>query len=425
MTATTIPAVERPYEDIDISSIAFWGQKPEVRDQSFAKLRAKGGVTWHPPVEAQPIPATSAGFWAVTTHAGVVEVSRNPELFSSTQTSPSIYEAGPEILDLMTGFGGMDAPEHTRFRRLVSKAFTPRQLERTDGLIAKRSKLAVDALLETGPCDFVEVFSNYVPAQVITDMVGADDPEVREQLVDAVTKILVFGDPGVRPDGENPIAFFAQTMFELIEASRDVLAERRGNPGEDLVTGLIEAEFEGERLTDDEIVNVLNLLFIAGIDTTRNTLTIALQALTQFPEQRALLMEDLPRRIDDAVVEMVRWASPVSSFVRRATRDTELGGAHIAAGDRVALWYMSANRDETVFDRPWEFDIQRDNSRQIAWGGGGPHYCLGSNLARVETRMALTELLTRIPTIRAVGPEVRASSPMVNSIEHQMCEWDS
>lgn len=425
MTASLIPAVDRPYEDVDISSIAFWGQTPEVRDKVFAKLRAKGGVTWHPPVEAQPIPATSPGFWAITTHAGVVEVSKDPERFSSSGTSPSIYEASPEIVGAAAGFGGMDAPQHTRFRRLVSKAFSPKQLERADRLIANRARLAVDAVLEAGPgCDFVEVFSNYVPAQVITDMVGVDDPEIRKFLVDAVTKILVFGDPGVRPDGQNPIAFFAQMLFDLITASQQVIDERRGKPGDDLVTALMEAEVDGERLTDDEIVNVLNLLFIAGIDTTRNTLTIALQTLTQFPDQRALLLEDLPGRIDPAVVEMVRWASPVSSFVRRATRDTEVNGVPIAEGDRVALWYLSANRDETVFEDPWNFDILRDNSHQVAWGGGGPHYCLGSNLARQETKIALTELLTRIPTIRAVGPETRASSPMVNSVEHQLCEWD-
>lgn len=424
MTASLKPTVDRPYEDTDISSIAFWCQPMEVRDRSFAKLRAKGGVTWHPPVEAQPVPATSPGFWAVSTHAGVVEVSRDPERFSSTGTSPSVYEADPEMLSIGTGFASMDAPEHTRFRRLVAKAFTPRQLERIDRLIARRATLAVDALLEAGPgCDFVEVFSNYVPAQIIADMVGADDPDLREQLVEAVTKLLVFGDPGVRPDGQNPIMFFAQMLFDITAASRSVVEAKRGEPGEDLVTGLIEADFGGERLTDDEIVSVLNLLFIAGIDTTRNALTVGLQALTAFPDQRALLLQDLPGHADPAVVEMVRWASPVTSFVRRATVDTEISGVPIAAGERVALWYMSANRDETVFADPWKFDILRDNSRQIAWGGGGPHFCLGSNLARTELRMAYTELLRRIPTIRAVGPETRASSPMVNSIEHQLCEW--
>ena len=211
-------------------------------------------------------------------------------------------------------------------------------------------------------------------------------------------------------------------VFDLLGAGQKVLAEKRANPGDDLITALSQVEIDGERLTDHEIVSFFSALIIAGIDTTRNTATFGLGALTEFPDQRRLLLDDLPGRIDAAVVEMARWSSPVASFVRRATVDTELNGVPIAAGDRVAMWYLSANRDETVFENPWEFDILRDNTHQIAWGGGGPHYCLGANLAKVELRVIFTELLTRFPTIRAVGAPTYASSPMVNSIEHQLCE---
>lgn len=424
MTETLTPASRRPYNDIDISSIAFWGQAPEVRDQSFAQLRAKGGVTWHPPVEAQPVPATSAGFWAVTTNAGVVEVSRDPERFSSAGTSMSIYEVPPELMAATTAFIGMDPPEHTRYRRLVSRAFTPRQLHRIDGLIADRAREAVDRLLAAGPGDFVHTVANYLPAQIIADMVGVEDQDMREELVDIVTRVLVFGDPGVRADGEGQIEFFARMVFDLHGAAYKHVEAKRKKPGDDLITALMDAEVDGERLSDAEIVSFFCALVVAGTDTTRNTLTFGLQALTQFPEQRRLLLEDLPGRIDAAVVEIARWASPVASFVRRATVDTEIGGVRIAAGDRVALWYLSANRDESVFENPWEFDIQRDNSAQVAWGAGGPHYCLGASLAKTEIRTLFLELLGRIPTIRAVGAPTYASSPMVSSIEHQLCEWD-
>lgn len=422
MTAIATPAASRPYEDIDITSIEFWGRPPEVRDQSFARLRAKGGVTWHPPVEAQPVPATSPGFWAVTTHAGVVEVSRDPERFSSFGTSPSVYEVAPEVAAATTAFLTLDPPEHTRYRRLVSKAFTPKQLQRINQSIAQRATEAVDALEAAGSCDFVHTVANYVPSQVIADMVGVEEQSMREELVDVVTRVLVFGDPGVRR-GADSIEFFAQMVFDLLGAGQKVLAEKRANPGDDLITALSQVEIDGERLTDHEIVSFFSALIIAGIDTTRNTATFGLGALTEFPDQRRLLLDDLPGRIDAAVVEMARWSSPVASFVRRATVDTELNGVPIAAGDRVAMWYLSANRDETVFENPWEFDILRDNTHQIAWGGGGPHYCLGANLAKVELRVIFTELLTRFPTIRAVGAPTYASSPMVNSIEHQLCEW--
>lgn len=425
MSLSPIPATERPYEDVDISSIAFWRQSPEIRDHSFAKLRAKGGVTWHPPVEAQPVPATSPGFWGVSSHAALVEASRDPERFSSTLTSISVYEVPYEMVTATASFMPMDPPQHTRYRRLVSKAFTPRQLQRTDEHIAARAALAVDALLRTGPCNFVDVVANYVPSQVIADMIGVEDQDMREEFVDIVTRLLAFGDPGVqRDDGTNAIEFFAKMVFDLHASGYRHLEERRRNPGDDLMTALMEAEIDGERLTDAEIVSFYCSLVVAGTDTTRNTLTFALQALTDFPEQRQLLLDDLPGRIGAATVEMARWASPVLSFARRATRDTELNGARIAAGDRVVLWYESANRDETVFENPWQFDIRRNNSHQVAWGGGGPHYCLGANLAKVEIRATMTELLTRIPTIRAVGERSRESSPMVNTIEHQPCEWD-
>lgn len=425
MTAAAIPAVDRHYEDIDISSIAFWRQPPEVRDQSFAKLRAKGGVTWHPPVEAQPVPATSPGFWGISSHAALVEVSRDPERFASSLTSISVYEVPYELVTATASFMPMDPPEHTRYRRLVSKAFTPRQLQRIDGHIAQRATLAVDTLLNNGPCNFVDAVADYVPSQVIADMLGVEDQGVREEFVDIVTRLLAFGDPGVqRNDGTNAIEFFAKMVFDLHASGYRHLEAKRRNPGDDLMTALMHAEVDGEKLTDAEVVSFYCSLVAAGTDTTRNTLTLALQALTDFPGQRRLLLEDLPGRIDGAVLEMARWASPVLSFARRATRDTAVNGIPIAAGDRVVLWYESANRDESVFECPWQFDIFRDNSHQVAWGGGGPHYCLGANLAKVEIRATMTELLTRIPTIRAVGERTRQSSPMVNTIEHQLCEWD-
>ncbi len=423
MPAQLIPSDVRPYEDVDITSIAFWGQDPEIRDQSFAKLRAKGGVTWHPPVEAQPLPATSAGFWAISTHAALVEVSRDPERFSSSGTSMSIYEASREMLTATTSFLCLAPPQHTRYRRLVSKAFTPRQLQLIEGHIAERTTQAVDRLLEAGPGDFVTTVANYVPSQVIGDMVGVN-PDMRDEMVDVVTRLLVFGDPGVRREGEDTIVFFARTLFDLHNLGRTLLEDKRKHPGDDLMTSLMKVEVDGERLTDDEIVSFFSSLAVAGTDTTRNALTFGLRAFTQFPEQRRLLLDDLPGRIDNAVLEVARWSSPVGSFVRRATRDTEVNGVPIAEGDRVALWYGSANHDEAVFDDPWAFDILRDNSAQVAWGGGGPHYCLGANLAKVELRRLFTELFTRIPTVLSVGEANLASSPMVSSAEHQLCEWD-
>lgn len=421
MTTSLIPATERPFDDIDVSSLYFWGLPPKLRDESFAKLRAKGGVTWHPPVEAQPLPPQDPGFWAVTKNSLVVEVSRDQDRFSAEPVT--IYDVPLDFRIATTGFMYMDQPQHTRYRRLVSKAFTPKQLQRIDNLVSRQSTLAVDALEDAGPCNFVEVVSNYLPSMVITDMVGIDDEESRQELVGIVTRLLAFGDPALR-HGVSIAEFFATLYFEMHQAAEKFVAKRRSQPNEGLITALIESESDGDRLTDAEISSFFCALIIAGIDTTRNALTFGLQALTEFPDQRQLLLEDLPGRMDSAVLEMARWASPVGTFVRRAKVDTELAGVPIAAGDRVAMLYLSANRDESVFEDPWQFDITRDNSHQLAWGGGGPHYCLGANLAKVEIKSLWLELLKRIPTVRATGEPVYASSPLVTSVEQQMCEWD-
>jgi cytochrome P450 len=305
----------------------------------------------------------------------------------------------------------------------VSKAFSPGQLRRINEHIAVRATEAVDNLLEQGPGDFITGFSDYLPSQIIADMVGIDDQTTRAGLVSAVTRFFSFAD-AAQFGGANVMETFAGTLLEIHMAGYAHLQERRSNPADDLMTALIEAEVDGERLTDQEIVSFFSALVVAGTDTTRNTTSFALLALTRFPEQRRLLLEDLPGRIDNAVMEMVRYSSPVLSFVRTATCDTELGGAHIAEGDRLSLQFHSANHDEAVFEHPHNFDILRDNAANVAWGGGGPHYCLGANLAKVELRTLWTELLTRIPTIRAAGEPKYNSSAMVNTIEHVDCEWD-
>jgi cytochrome P450 len=216
--------------------------------------------------------------------------------------------------------------------------------------------------------------------------------------------LVGWNDPDVL-DGREPLQMLFENIVELTSFSMSLAAERRAAPADDLLSALVSAEVDGQRLTDDEIGAFFVLLSVAGNDTTRHTISHTMVALSEFREQRALLLEDFEGRIESAVEEMIRWATPVMTFRRTALSDTSLGGQEIAAGDKVVMFYSSANRDEAVFDDPWQFDITRDPNRHVGFGGGGPHYCLGASLARTQLRAIFGELLRRIPDLEVGAPQ--------------------
>ena len=396
---------------VDISSRAFWAQTSAERDRSFARLRAEAPVSWHPAVEV-PIPHEQQGFWAVTRAEDITAVSRQPELFQSrhgTSLDPLTVDEATAASYFLT----MDAPEHSRHRGLISAAFTPKAVARITEQIEANARGVVDRLIGAGDIDFVDAVSARLPMATVSDIVGV--PESERERVAAAAEIFVGGGKaaGVSIDEYRRLAF--EEVIYLFQLGTDLAAHRRKSPGEDLMTNLVKAEIDGERLSDDNIGAFLVLMAVAGNDTTKQTTTWTMLALRDHPEQRTWLLEDFDHRIMPAVEEFVRYATPVIQFTRTAAEDTVLQGAEISAGDKVALFYCSGNRDETVFDRPDAFDLSRPRTPHVGFGGGGPHFCLGSGVAKSQLRAIIGQLLTRVPEIE-FGEPVQLASNFINGV---------
>ncbi len=396
----------REYSPVDITSHDFWSQPFAVRDQTFARLRAGDGLTWHHPMPSL-FPMEEPGFWALTRRADIQYVSQHPELFTSAD-GVALDPMPAEIQRIASFFLTMDPPQHTTYRRLISSAFTPRHVREIEEQIHRSAVSIVDDLVGAGDIDFVADCSARLPMLTIMEMLGvpaADQPAV----ANAAEKLFSMSDDEYSSieeraqDTINEIMLLSNTGVELAKF-------RRANPGDDLMTSIVNAEVDGHRLTDEEIGAFLILLSSAGNDTTKQTTTHVMMALVDNPDQRDWLTEDFENRIGPAVEEFVRWASPVMQFARFVTADTEINGQPVAAGDKVGLFYCSANRDESVFDSPGVFDLARSPNPHLGFGGGGPHFCLGNQLAKAELRNLFRELLTRLKTVEFGEPDLLYSS---------------
>jgi cholest-4-en-3-one 26-monooxygenase len=356
------------------------------------------------PVHWQAIPERlkgrhDPGFWVLTKYADVQAANRDPDLFTAFD--------GPQLA-LTPAMAGsmlvsMDGREHTRLRRLISAGFTPRMVRRLDDQVRVWAATIVDRALERGTCDFVQEVAYQLPMNVIGDIVGIpieDRPEVF-----ALTRDFIrAGDPELGMTPEEHLG----VQVQMFEYAQELGRAKRTDPQDDVWTILSTVEIETEdggrtALGELELDLFFMVLTVAGSETTRDAIALGLLALLEHPDALDTLRRD-PAALAMAVEEIIRWASPVSYFARRATRDTEVRGVPIAAGDRVTLWYASANRDEDVFDDPFRFDIARSPNPHVAFGGGGPHFCLGANLARREITILFEELLARTREIELVGP---------------------
>jgi cytochrome P450 len=297
----------------------------------------------------------------------------------------------------------MDHPRHTQMRRLVSLAFSPRRVRVLEEKIAARAKLLVDDLLERGEGDFVKVVAMPLPSLTYAEMVGVEE-EDRERVVALADNMVAYNDPDALA-GRDGLTLLMETLIGIYAEAAALVERRRVDPGEDILTGLVQAEIDGQRLTEEEIAAFLVLVSVAANDTTRNSISHGMRAFQQFPEQRDLLASDLERYLPGALEEIVRWATPVMTFRRTATRDAFLNGVTISEGEKVVMFYNSANRDESVFPDPWRFDITRD-AQHVGFGGGGPHFCLGASLARSMLRSVFRELITRAPTLELGEPKL-------------------
>ncbi|WP_405181913.1 cytochrome P450 [Nocardia sp. NBC_01377] len=397
--------------DIDISSTAFWAQPFAEREKSFARLRAEAPVSWHPPADYHS-PHDQQGFWAVTSAADVTTVSTNSEVFQSKYgtTMDPADPAGAAA----SFFLGMDPPEHTLYRGLVNAAFTPKQIKGIEASIISNSEAIVDDLIGAGDIDFVERCSSRLPMETISDMVGV--PKSERKRVARAAENLVGGLDVAGLEGEAKLLKLMEEAGYLFTIAKDLAVFRRKNPGDDLMTNLVEARIDGQGLTDDHIGAFMLLMSVAGNDTTKQTTTRTMLSLSENPTQRDWLIDNLDGAIGQAVEEFVRHATPVLQFARTAAVDVELGGQQIAAGDKVVMFYCSGNRDETVFPDPNVFDVTRPRTRHVGFGGGGVHYCLGHNVAKVQLRSIIGELLRRVPKIE-FGEPVQLVSNFINGIE--------
>jgi cytochrome P450 len=393
----------RPYDATDLSSRAFWSTSAGDREKSFAELRANRPISWHPPVEDSLMHDPSdPGYWAVTRHADIVAVSRDSDTFLSGKGV--LFENIPEeLLEASQSFLAMDAPRHTLIRKVVHSAFTPRQVRRIEDSVKANAKAIVEELRDAGSgADFVELCAKELPIRTLSDMVGIPESE-RAQVAEAADAMVSTGD-AVFLAGRNPLEVLVTAQFYLHQVAGALAADRRANPGDDLISALVHAEVDGDRLTDAEVAAFFVLLAVAGNDTTRQTASHAMKALTDFQEQRAWLIEDYDDRIGGAVEEFVRWATPVMTFRRTAATDCRLGDQDIAAGEKVVMFYSSGNYDDTVFDTPERFDLSRKPNPHLGFGGGGRHFCLGAHVARTQLRALFGELLDQLPELEAGEP---------------------
>jgi methyl-branched lipid omega-hydroxylase len=405
---------------IDLSDTAFWGRPLADRAAAFALLRARERPQFFAEPEV-PFAEVGPGYYALVRHADVTEASRHPDIFCSGQGATNIADLPAEFNEYFGSMINMDAPRHARLRRIVSRAFSPRMITKFEADVRRAAATVVDDLLATGPCDFVPHAAARLPLKIICDMMGI--PDDRYEMVLANSNIILSGaDPEFLGEDLNEavvqILGAGQALADLVTS---LAAERAQAPAEDLVSALVTANIDGEQLTSAELASFFILLVVAGNETTRTALSHALVLLTEFPDQRALLLADLEGRLPGAVEEIVRYASPVIFMRRTLTRDYSMNGQDYRAGDKAVLFYYSANRDEAVFPDPERFDITRNPNPHVGFGAAGPHFCLGAHLARRELTVMLRELLTRIPDITAGSPD-RLLSSFVNGIKRLPCQ---
>jgi cytochrome P450 len=399
-------AVGSDLENVNVGDREYWPDGPP--HALFKRLRGECPVHWTEHIEEFP---EEAGFWSVTTADDVHTVSRDWKTYSSERGG--ITAAGVLPLELAQAmFIGMDPPKHDRVKALFQMGFTPKRIADHEERIRQITLDVLDRLERRESCDLVTEVAQPVVARVIGSFMGIT-PEEDVIWAELMNATLGGGDEDLNPDGID--AIMGKLVPEIFERCGKLIAERRERPTEDLTSVLVHAEVDGERLEEHEIVMGFFLLMAAGNDSTKATYCSGMRAIMEDPEQRALLLED-PSLVPDAVEESLRMFPAFAHFRRTATSDTELHGQKIKEGEKVVMWYVSSNRDETRYEGPDRFDLRRKAEHQ-AFGAGGRHFCLGTALARLELRILIEETLARYPRIAIEGAPVFVESPFINQLK--------
>ena len=380
-------------------------EKNGVPHDAMRLLRAEAPVYFH----NEP---GGRGFWAITKYDDVAAIGKDPQTFSSFRGGTNIQDYPPDNLSVIQLLMlNMDPPQHNKFRRLASKGFTPRMVAAMEPKVRAACKTIVDNIAEKGAVDFVRTVSAELPLVVICDLLGVPQEE-RGKIFDWSNRLIGFDDPEFQTSMEDG----RMAAMEMWMYANSLAEGRKGASGEDLVTVLINAEIEGERLTEMEFDAFFLLLAVAGNETTRNAISGGLLALFDNPAQLEMLRKD-PSLVNGAVEEILRWVTPVNHFRRTATKDTEIRGVKIKENDKVAMFYSSANRDEDVFGpTSMTFDITRSPNEHLAFGGG-QHFCLGSSLAKMEMRLLFEEVVKRLPDLQLAGKPRRLRSNVINGVK--------
>jgi len=394
---------QKPNLGFTLSDPEFWNRSDQ--DEAFRSLREQAPVSWHEEIASEWFPEGGRGFWSVVRHAEVTQVSKDQETFTSG--------FGTEIVDMtpleQATFGGMlnmHAPQHAKYRSIVNRVLTPRTVEAMSEDIDRQAVAAINRVVEKGSADFVVDIVGDYPAQIIGDLLSVPESD-RAPLIDLTVQALS--------------AYGTQQAYtsylEIIDYALGLIDEVRKSGHDDNFLGrLLTAEVDGESMSDQDIAIFFALLLTAGIETTASTLATGFYGLSLHPDRRVELQNNFDQVAPAAVEELIRWVSPVKHFRRTATRDVEVGGQLIREGDKVVMWYNSANRDETVFSNPDSLVFNREQNPHVGFGGGGPHFCLGAVLARKEATLFLRRLFQIVPDIQVSGDAVFAQSNFVNAV---------
>jgi cytochrome P450 len=392
-----------------LNTLQFWAQPAAERDAAFTWLRANNPVSWNEaPDPIAPDLPNEAGFWSLVRHEDIRFVSRNPELFTSAK---GVFVDDFPQLETILSFLVMDAPRHTALRGIVGATFTPRNMRRMDSDIAATVREVVSEVAPLGQGDLCALVTKEIPGRVFAKFMGITDVDQRQLVMDAAEQLGSWADPEYAYLG-TPLDVFVDAAGKLQAAALEMAEQRRAQPGDDLLSWILNADYEGERMTDAELGAFFCLLAGAANDTTRHSTAHALITLQEHPDQRALLYADFEARIDIAINELLRWKPPLTHFRRVATEDVELRGRTIKAGDKVVMWYVSGCRDEDVFGDPFTLRIDRNPNPHQAFGGGGIHLCLGNALAKQMLKSALYEVNDQLLGLDLGEPDYMLSNFM-------------
>ena len=412
-----------PLSDIDLSDPEFWLKDRSYREAAFKTLRDESPFHFFEErvIEDAPFPP-GPGYRAVTRHDDIWHISRNPQLFCSGKGS-NIGDLPVEMNEFFGSMINMDDPKHFRLRNIVSRGFTPKEITRVEEQVKDRAEKLVTDLFDrfpNGECDFVEEVAAPLPLAIICDMMGIPE-EDHKQIFHWTNVILGVGDPEFVGSYED----LMRVALEMFTYAQNLGQSRVDSPQDDVTSAMMNAVVDGERLTAQEFGSFFILLVVAGNETTRNAISHGMKLLTDHPDQRKIWFDDFETHTKTAVEEIVRYATPVIHFRRTVTEDTELSGQKLNAGDKVVMFYASGNRDERAFDNPYKFDITRTvTPAQVGFGAGGPHFCLGANLARREIAVMFDEIRRRMPNLRITGEPAYLQSSFINGIKRMPCSWN-